>query len=302
MKLLMILCCVALAGCNLFESVDGASALPPLDMLADTGGDLDGDISDARPDIMEQNPDAATDSGFDTGPPVRLPLAVAAYDFDTAGATIVEDRTDGTPYDLQPVGDVQFRDDATVFLGPDALLQTTTAPAEFTESAGASGEFAVAIWLATSDVVQGTDPEDPATNVRIVSYSINTAERNFTLAQWFDRAVLRVRTENSNENGLPQTILDGIFADTRVHLYLFQIRNGVMELYVDGILVHSEAANGKIEGWDSSYPLVIGNEASGNRGWSGRIYSLALYDRGFDSRQISDAFRAGPDGLVPGSL
>ena len=37
-----------------------------------------------------------------------------------------------------------------------------------------------------------------------------------------------------------------------------------------------------LDGWDTSYPLVFGNEANGVRPWRGRIEEVCFADRGFD--------------------
>lgn len=258
---------------------------------ADVGQQTDPDLADSLSDA---------ETGDDVGPSIMLPRAVMSYDFESSNGTTVEDRTEGVSYDLEASGDVVLRD-GTATIGVDGLLQTTTRPAELTESVEATGEFAVAIWLATSEVIQG-DRQSTGTEVRIVSYSLDTVNRNFTLAQWSDTAALRIRTRGGDLNGLPQDVVEDAFMDTNLHLYLMQVRDDFLELYRDGVLLHSEAARNRLGRWDDGYPIVIGNEATGDRGWTGRIHSLAIYDRGFDPAEIADALRAGPDGLVPASL
>jgi len=49
----------------------------------------------------------------------------------------------------------------------------------------------------------------------------------------------------------------------------------------------------KLQGWDPRYPLLIGNEATLDRPWHGKIYLLALYDRVLTDREIESQFQAG---------
>ncbi len=50
----------------------------------------------------------------------------------------------------------------------------------------------------------------------------------------------------------------------------------------------------KLEGWDPTYHLLIGNEATLDRPWLGKIFILALYDRVLRPDEIESAFQAGP--------
>lgn len=50
----------------------------------------------------------------------------------------------------------------------------------------------------------------------------------------------------------------------------------------------------RLAGWDASYPLMIGNEATRDRPWLGTILLLALYDRALGPEEIQSQFHAGP--------
>ena len=50
--------------------------------------------------------------------------------------------------------------------------------------------------------------------------------------------------------------------------------------------------------WDHSFPLQLGNEATLDRPWLGKIFLLALYDRALSQQEIQVNWTAGP---VPGS-
>jgi glycopeptide antibiotics resistance protein len=48
-----------------------------------------------------------------------------------------------------------------------------------------------------------------------------------------------------------------------------------------------------LNGWDPSYPLLIGNETTLDRPWLGKIYFLALYPRALTAEEIKAQFQAG---------
>ena len=48
-----------------------------------------------------------------------------------------------------------------------------------------------------------------------------------------------------------------------------------------------------LQGWDPRYPLLIGNEATLDRPWLGKIYFLALYPRALTAEEIEFQFQAG---------
>jgi hypothetical protein len=54
----------------------------------------------------------------------------------------------------------------------------------------------------------------------------------------------------------------------------------------------------KLKSWDPSYPLLIGNEATLDRPWLGKIFFVALYDRVLTADEIESAFRRGPNSEV----
>ncbi len=49
-----------------------------------------------------------------------------------------------------------------------------------------------------------------------------------------------------------------------------------------------------LKGWDPDFPLLVGNEATFNRPWLGKIFFLALYDRVLSQKEIETLFDLGP--------
>jgi glycopeptide antibiotics resistance protein len=58
-----------------------------------------------------------------------------------------------------------------------------------------------------------------------------------------------------------------------------------------------------LSNWDQTYPLVLGNEQTGDRPWQGYISELYIADRAISSEEIALAFaNQGPDAEVENSL
>jgi hypothetical protein len=47
--------------------------------------------------------------------------------------------------------------------------------------------------------------------------------------------------------------------------------------------------------WDAGHHLVLGNEATGNRPWFGKLFLVGTYNRALSSRKIEHNFAAGPN-------
>ena len=162
------------------------------------------------------------------------------------------------------------------------------------------------VWISTYNVFQ----DGPA---RILSYSINTALRNFTLGQSKDKLEMRLRTEITDLNGVePHIEVANVFeAKSIYHIvvtYDFEKEcvfiNGKKRL-CDGTV------RGKFSNWDPSFKLVIGNEVTGDRPWLGEIYHAAIYNQALDNRVIKTKYETGltntvcpnadqvSDGMIP---
>jgi glycopeptide antibiotics resistance protein len=58
-----------------------------------------------------------------------------------------------------------------------------------------------------------------------------------------------------------------------------------------------------LRNWDASYPLLVGNERTGDRPWQGHIDALYIFDQAFDKETVERAYSYGSAGaLFPESL
>jgi VanZ family protein len=133
--------------------------------------------------------------------------------------------------------------------------------------------LAVEVWVSTSDFYQ----DGPA---RIVSYSLNTLLRNFTLGQFQNKLVIRYRTSDTDPNGvLSEYAIDDVFVSSDpIHIvvtYDFLEFN----IYINGERkARKDIPSDRFASWDPSYYFILGNEATGDRPWVGNIYYLAVYN------------------------
>jgi VanZ family protein len=145
----------------------------------------------------------------------------------------------------------------------------------------------VEVWAATKDNQQ----EGPA---RVVSYSKDPGLRNFTLAQEGRDLVMRLRTTETDLNGRPVlTVTDVFQPDVPQHL-LVSYNFFEQRVYVNGHLrLRAPIPGGRFSNWDPSYSLVLGNEATGNRPWLGKLFLVAIYNRALSEQEIWKNYAAG---------
>ena len=167
--------------------------------------------------------------------------------------------------------------------------------------------FSLEVWVAAQNEIQS----GPA---RIVSYSLNTSLRNFTLGQAQKNLVMRLRTTGTDPNGTkPCLIVDHVFRSADPQHIVVTYDFSVQSVYTNGeSQAREEIPGGTFTNWDPSYYLVLGNEATGDRPWLGKIFYVAIYNRVLGEQEIRQNYLAGcllkssidpeahgiPDGLV----
>jgi len=146
----------------------------------------------------------------------------------------------------------------------------------------------------TLEVLVATDSPDQTGPARIVSYSLDPGNRNFTLGQLKKRLVMRLRTTETDLNGVqPHVEVGGVFGFTGPQHIVVTYDFSEQEIFVNGeIRLRKEIPGGRFTNWDPSYHLVLGNEATGNRPWYGKIFYIAIYDRSLTRQEIHKNYLA----------
>jgi hypothetical protein len=143
-----------------------------------------------------------------------------------------------------------------------SLLRTRTPPSWLTEVArGAPLRIDL-------EVRSRTSPQrGPA---RILTISDGFYRRNLTLAQEGSDLVVRLRRPASDANGKPPFLVRNVFARPEWRRLVLEIRDATLRIEVDGAVeVRDEL--GSLRSWDPSYPLALGDEVVGSRGWRGEL-------------------------------
>ncbi len=142
---------------------------------------------------------------------------------------------------------------------------------KLTEQLRKTGVITVEAWIKPENLKQ----EGPA---RILTFSKNTNERNFTLGQEKDRIEFRLRTHQTSGNGLPGLATKpGSLKTEWTHVVFTRDKDGMARIYLNGDLAAQKSIPGDFSNWKSEFGFQIGDEFGGKRVWKGEIRSLAVY-------------------------
>ena len=151
-------------------------------------------------------------------------------------------------------------------------------PHDWFEPARAAETFALSLAVRPGSAAQS----GPA---RIVTMSRDTHMRNLTLAQEHADLVLRLRTEETDLNGLrdgePLARVPEVFGSARWVTVDLRIHPGQLMIAIDGRpAVAAALPPAVLETWDSDFSLALGNETTCDRPWLGEIRTAVVAVRG----------------------
>ncbi|VGO14820.1 hypothetical protein PDESU_03389 [Pontiella desulfatans] len=162
------------------------------------------------------------------------------------------------------------------------------------ESLAKTGRMSLEVLLKSDALGQG----GPA---RVISLSLHTMCRNFTLGQDGNGLAFRLRTSETDGNGMyPSLLVPQVFDENRFQHFVVTYDGGLVQLFVDGVLhPQSVELQGDFSNWGKNHLLTVGDEPSGVRPWKGRVAHFSVYDRALESREV-ELLKAGGD--VPGAV
>lgn len=174
---------------------------------------------------------------------------------------------------------------------------STTASAKLAERLKSANAYTIEAWLVPANISQ----EGPA---RIISYSANNTERNFTLGQTLYNYNFAQRsgsaTNNADINGNPllsTADADEILQATQQHVAITYSGTETegRKIFVNGVLVASETntQGHNLNDWDENYTLLFGAEADGSSPWEGRLRMVAIHERALTEEQVQQNMAAG---------
>lgn len=146
----------------------------------------------------------------------------------------------------------------------------------------------IELWLETGDLNQA----GPA---RIISYSKNKELCNFILAQAGDKLIVELRTTKTSLSGTsPTLVIPDIFSSRSLKHMIIMYDLSEQRVYINGeSKAQSNVLKGDFSNWDPSCELVIGNEATGDLPWKGKIYYVAIFDRSLTEQEIHQNYVTG---------
>jgi hypothetical protein len=180
-------------------------------------------------------------------------------------------------------------EDGPLLLAAPGIARSTTAPEALYRSLAASQEVTVQLWLATGDRSQ----DGPA---RIVSSASGILHRNITLGQTNDALSVRIRSTATDWNALDAAIeVPDVFDTDALQHVAVTTDLDTTRVFVEGELRWSgPGPGGSLANWNHAYPLLLGNEDSGDRPWRGEIHEVAVHDRVLSPQEIATAFSRDP--------
>jgi len=220
---------------------------------------------------------------------------VVLYDFTESSGTVIADKSTGTPK-----LDLTITEPANIdFLQPGVkvkaaiLVKTNSARTKLDANTFFTNGITIEAWLKPLNNTQG----GPA---RIISFSLNSADRNFTFGQEGDTWNVRFRTSLNPGNGsVPSTESPvGSIVTTPVLQHVVYTRDalGNTKIYIDKVEVAAIANPGDGSNWDMAYDFGLFNELSyptDVRTWLGDIFLVAVYSKNLTPAEITANYNAG---------
>jgi glycopeptide antibiotics resistance protein len=157
---------------------------------------------------------------------------VALYAFNEGSGNIVRDVSGFEPaldLSFSPKGRVRWLDGGNgIEIVKPSIVRSNNPPTKLYEALRATDALSIEVWMTPDNTVQG----GPA---RIVSFSRNTSERNFTLGQEGHEIEFRLRTPVSGMNGTPlalKTTKD--ISPSEISHVIATYKHGVERFYLNG--------------------------------------------------------------------
>jgi len=217
---------------------------------------------------------------------------IARYFFKEGAGTIAHDTSGVDPaLDLTFTGSVTWAGGWGINIADGGRAQgTTTASQKLSTRIKSSGEFTIEAWIAPANVAQE--------NAYIASYAGSKDISNFVLDQHAYQYEAHTRSSVTDANGATTLLTKDTDKDAQAslqHVVLTYDPVNGRKLYVNGNFTGDIDAKGggTLSNWDDTFAMVLGNEPSGQRQWTGLIKFLAVHDRALTLDQVQQNFAAG---------
>jgi hypothetical protein len=242
------------------------------------------------PSSWQNHSGTAISGRFDPASVRVIDGLIAYYPFTEGNGLVVNDRSDfSEALNLNMSGGIVtwLNNRNGISIASGSIIRSAGPAAKLHAEILRNRAFTYEIWCKPANTTQS----GPA---RMVSYSIDTGNRNFTIGQQADSIVLRLRTTLTNQQGNPSITLGGLATTNESHFMVTYTAGGMERLYKNGVEIAAETRGGDLTNWDALYPLLIANEPSGDRSWLGEVYLVAIYNRALSAAEVRQNYNCGP--------
>jgi len=228
----------------------------------------------------------------DMAPPGRTRAGlIGLWSFDELDGTTMNDTSDAAPrvpLMVTAPGMVTF---AAGTMTPNGIVVIASAAAPHLDrDVKNAGAVTLEAWVKPAVGQQGAAGQ-PAV---VAGLDASVVSRNIALLQDGMRWVGRVRTTPDVNGGPDLTSTADVSAGAMTHVAVVADATQRI-LYVNGRPDFVDPAPAPLFSWDMSYRMVLGNEPTPNRPWSGTFALVAIYARALSAAEIQINFTAGPD-------
>ncbi|MCD4812287.1 T9SS type A sorting domain-containing protein [bacterium] len=170
------------------------------------------------------------------------------------------------------------------------VIASTQAATKLYTACTASNEISLEAWVNPQNITQ----EGPA---RIMTFSLDGGARNFTLGQNESQVAFRLRTTDTNNNGVPTFYSNlGALSANLTHIVCTRDNTGAVTIYVDSVSVSTTSISGNFSNWNNSYQFASANELSlDDRRWFGDLHLVAVYSRALSAPEVLQNFTHSAD-------
>lgn len=213
--------------------------------------------------------------------------AIALFTFSEGAGDVTTDSSGvGTPITLQISG-MEWVDGGGLRNVTGKAQADAASSRKLFDMITPANAYSVEAWIIPDNNAQ----DGPA---RIVSYSQDTAIRNFTLGQNAIYYQLRNRTAGSGANGTPAVeALDPQVDTALTHVVATFDGDTGRKIYINGQLSIEENVAGDALAWQDDQPFVLGNEATDDRPWAGVLQLVAIHNKALTDVEVRQNFDAG---------
>jgi VanZ family protein len=225
---------------------------------------------------------------FEPASPADAADPLLLWPMDEGDGEVAAEVGGGPPLEIADENDTPWAPDGGLIFSPgSSSVGSGPAGEAFSQQARASDAFSIEVWFSAAAL-----PQYGPARVVTVSNGTDSSVMNAHVGIEDHGISIRVRTDCDESN---EVVVQDLLEPATLHHVVLTYHPGEIVLAVDGqVVARSRVFVGGLDVWDADLPLVLGDEATGDRPLEGTIRRVALYDEALDPDQIARSFQSGP--------